>query len=81
MKSLNILRHVLQAFGASNQLTVCEKIVTGIALSVLALICVSFIASLLVFIHWSVTIMEILLLIYIGFEIKFTDIFTVEEES
>ena len=70
MKSLNILRLVLHAFGASDQLTVCENIVTGIALSVLALICVSFIASLLVFIHWSVTIMEILLLIYIGFEIK-----------
>ena len=70
MKSVNILRHVLHAFGASDQLTVCENIVTGIALSVLALICVSFIASLLVFIHWSVTTMEILLLIYIGFEIK-----------
>ena len=70
MKSLNILRLVLHAFGASDQLTVCENIVTGIALSVLALICVSFIASLLVFIHWSVTTMEILLLIYIGFEIK-----------
>ena len=57
-------------FGVSEELTICKIIVTAIAVSVVALIYLSFVASLLVFHHWSVTTMECLLLVYVGLEIK-----------
>ena len=67
---MKLLRKVLRIFGISEELTLFEIIVTGIAVIVVALIYLSFVASLLVFHHWSVTTMECLLLVYVGLEIK-----------
>ena len=72
IESLNmkLLRHLLRMFCISEELTLCEIIVTAIAVSIVALIYLSFVTSLLVFHHWSVTTMECLLLVYVGLEIK-----------
>ena len=67
---MKLLPDVFRKFGVSEDLTLCEIIVTGIAVSVMALIYLSFVASLLVFHHWSVTTMESLLLVYVALEIK-----------
>ena len=64
------MRNVLRMFGVSEEMTQCQIIVTGIAVSVVALIYLSFVASLLVFHHWSVTTMECLLLVYVGLDMK-----------
>ena len=67
---MKLLRYVLKMFGVCEDRTQCQIIVTGIAVSVVALIYLSFVASLLFFHHWSVTTMECLLLVFIGLEIK-----------
>ena len=67
---MKLLQKVLRMFCVSEELTQCQIIVTDIAVSVVALIYLSFVASLLVFHHWSVTTMECLLLVYVGLEIK-----------
>ena len=57
-------------FGFFQELTLFKIIVTGIVVSFVALIYLSFVASLLVFHHLSVTTMECLLVVYVGLEIK-----------
>ena len=67
---MKLLKYLLRLFGVSEELTLCEIIITSITVSVVALICLSFVVSLLVFHHWSVITMECLLLVYVGLEIK-----------
>ena len=67
---MKLLRKVLRMFSFFQELTLFKIIVTAIVVSVVALIYLSFVASLLVFHHWSVTTMECLLLVCVTLEIK-----------
>ena len=67
---MKLLQKVLRMFGVSEELTLCEIIVTDIAVSVGAVFYLSFVASLLVFHLWSVTTMEFLLVVCVTLEIK-----------